>query len=140
MFNNLSFEDLGKKLQKFAGSFDAEALFSKLTRTLGPIGKETVRKILQLYYVLQSPHVPAKAKAVIVGALGYVVCPLDFIPDFIPVLGFTDDIAAVTAVLVSVSMYVTEEINRQVEEKITQWFGPEIVNNPEDVNKDDLSE
>jgi uncharacterized membrane protein YkvA (DUF1232 family) len=47
-----------------------------------------------------------------VGA-AYVIIPFDFIPDFIPVLGWLDDLGVVAAV----SWYVVRQINRHAEEK-----------------------
>lgn len=38
-----------------------------------------------------------RRSAIIIGALGYFILPLDFIPDAIPVLGFSDDLAALVA-------------------------------------------
>ncbi len=122
MFNDLSRDELGRKLEKFGKAFDPEKLFSKLLNAAGPIGKEMVRKILQLYYVLQNPEVPAKSKALIICALGYVISPFDFIPDLIPAVGFIDDIAAVTAVFATVSVYIDDKVNAQVEAKMSQWF------------------
>ena len=118
-------EELEATLQKFSKFFDGKKLFRKVLRFSGPIGEEATRKILQMYYVLQNPSVPAKAKAIIIGALGYVICPFDLVPDFIPGAGLLDDIAAVTAAFVAVSMYVDESVNRQVEEKMALLLGGE---------------
>ena len=47
-----------------------------------------------LYYrnLLRLPTTPLRVKAVIVLVLAYLLCPIDIIPDFIPVLGQLDDI------------------------------------------------
>ncbi|MBO6002063.1 MAG: DUF1232 domain-containing protein [Mailhella sp.] len=116
-------EELEATLQKFSKFFDPKKLFQKVLRFSGPIGEEATRKILQMYYVLQDPGVPAKAKAIIIGALGYVICPFDLVPDFIPGAGLLDDIAAVTAAFVAVSMHVDDSVNRKVDEKMAQLLG-----------------
>ena len=41
------------------------------------------------------PHTPPTAKALLVAALAYVLLPLDLVSDFIPVLGWLDDLAVV---------------------------------------------
>ena len=46
---------------------------------------------LILYYTLESDKVSLKDKALIVGALGYLISPLDVIPDAIPIAGLGDD-------------------------------------------------
>jgi uncharacterized membrane protein YkvA (DUF1232 family) len=49
-------------------------------------------EIYALYLAYKDPRVPWYAKAFIAGIIGYALCPLDLIPDFIPVLGYVDDI------------------------------------------------
>lgn len=51
------------------------------------------------------PRTPLPAKLVLFGAMAYVILPLDFIPDVLPIIGQTDDmIALITAVLMFVRM------------------------------------
>jgi uncharacterized membrane protein YkvA (DUF1232 family) len=45
--------------------------------------------------LVRDPRVPAAQKLILVGIAGYVVLPLDLIPDFVPVLGQLDDVAIV---------------------------------------------
>lgn len=42
--------------------------------------------------LLRDPRVPRRSKLVIGAAVAYLVSPVDFIPEFIPVIGFADDI------------------------------------------------
>ena len=46
--------------------------------------------------------------AVLVGALGYVLTPLDLIPDFIPVIGWSDDCLALAGALAFAKMDLEE--------------------------------
>jgi uncharacterized membrane protein YkvA (DUF1232 family) len=48
-----------------------------------------------LWRMVRDPYVPVRAKAVLPVVLLYVAFPLDFIPDFIPVLGQLDDLLVV---------------------------------------------
>lgn len=50
-----------------------------------------------LWFAARDPEVPWKTKALILAALAYFVLPTDFIPDWIPGLGFGDDAAVITA-------------------------------------------
>lgn len=45
------------------------------------------------------PRVPRRAKLALLGLLGYLLCPIDLIPDFIPVLGQLDDVLIAVLVL-----------------------------------------
>lgn len=55
--------------------------------------------LLAATLAVADPKTPAWAKAVIAGAIAYVICPLDAVPDFIPLAGWIDDIAVLGAAL-----------------------------------------
>lgn len=78
---------------------------------------------LLLYYILQSPYVSMANKVKIYGALGYFILPLDFIPDFIPVASYTDDLGALLCTLNAVTSNITPEIKAQAKSKPQEWFG-----------------
>jgi uncharacterized membrane protein YkvA (DUF1232 family) len=48
-----------------------------------------------LYLAYRDPRVPWYAKAVAVCIVGYALSPIDLIPDFIPVLGYLDDLVLI---------------------------------------------
>ena len=52
-----------------------------------------------LYFCALDRDTPAATKGMLLAALAYFVLPTDFIPDFIPGLGFTDDAAVIAAAL-----------------------------------------
>ena len=64
-----------------------------------------------------------KVKAGIYGALGYLISPFDFIPDFTPIAGYTDDAAAIGIALLLAQMYINDEIKAQARGKIKDIFG-----------------
>jgi len=47
--------------------------------------------------LIRDPRVPRRSKLVIGAAMGYVVSPIDLIPEFVPVIGFADDILLMAA-------------------------------------------
>lgn len=79
--------------------------------------RKIVYMALLLYYVLQSPDVPYQQKMLIIGALGYLICPTDFIPDVVPVVGYSDDLAVLGTIIKTVSDNITPEIKKQAQDK-----------------------
>lgn len=113
-------EDLRpKNIKQYQNNYDDEG-FWKIT---SKAGKAVITPALQLYYTLQSSKTPIGAKATIMGALGYLILPIDLVPDFIPVVGFSDDLAALLAAITTVNRYITQDIKAQAEEKLTELFG-----------------
>ena len=66
-------------------------------------------------------------KAIIIGALGYMISPIDVIPDAIPIAGLTDDLAVLLYVLKRVWTGIDPEIIAQAKEKLSKWFDEEEI-------------
>ena len=95
-----------KELQKYEQHYNESSFLDKVTKYGKLIGINALYKAVQLWFVMQKPDVPATTKAVIMGALGYLIAPLDFLPDLMPVLGYTDDFVAITFALIKVQGYI----------------------------------
>ena len=65
--------------------------------------------------------------SLVLGALGYLIAPLDFLPDLMPVLGYTDDFVAITFALIKVQGYIDEEVERKSKKLLAKIFGEEAV-------------
>ena len=63
-----------------------------------PFGEDVVAA----YFCAFDPTTPAKAKGILLAALAYFVMPADLVPDFIAVVGFSDDLAVLTAAIATV--------------------------------------
>ncbi|GHC74111.1 YkvA family protein [Limoniibacter endophyticus] len=59
------------------------------------------------YYCALDSRTPARSKAILVAALAYFIMPMDAVPDIFLGLGFTDDIAVLTAALAAVQRNIT---------------------------------
>ena len=118
-----------KELQKYEQHYGDSSFLDKVTKYGKLIGITALYKAVQLWFVLQKPDVPAGTKAVIMGALGYLIAPLDFLPDLLPVLGYTDDMVAITFALIKVQGYIDEEVERKSKKLLTKIFGEESVSN-----------
>lgn len=120
-----------KALLTYRDKFSKDKLLLKLQHYGRDIGLTVLYNVLQLWYVLQKPEVPAKNKAVIMGALGYLIAPLDFIPDLTPILGYNDDAAAILFALYMVRQYVDDEVKRQAKARLAKIFSKDAVKNLE---------
>ena len=65
--------------------------------------------LLTAYYCAFDQATPLQVKAALVGALAYFLMPLDLRPDFLPLIGFTDDAAVLFGVLRLVAAHVRPE-------------------------------
>ena len=68
-------------MDDYGRHFSNESFWEKVKRYALKAGSVVLRPALTLYFALQDEDTPAWAKAVIVGALGYFVFPMDAIPD-----------------------------------------------------------
>ena len=116
----LSVDDIDPKYQN---NYSDESFWDKMEGVLKSAGLPLIYKAFQLYYVMKRPDCPIHIKAAIVATLGYFISPIDLIPDFVPFVGFSDDLGAIVAALVMAQMYVNDEVKRQAREAIDSIFG-----------------
>ena len=111
------------EIQRFEKHYDDDAFWAKLQKFARKAGIKVSYAALLLYYVLKSPTTSTKDRAKIIGALGYFILPIDLIPDFIPVAGYTDDLAALVWGIYCVIKSITPEVKAQAAAKLHEWFG-----------------
>lgn len=99
-----------------------ETFIGKLGRIAAAAGADVVEKALQLFYALKAPETPASARRIILGALAYLLLPTDMVPDWLPVIGFTEDLGILTAALVAVNRHVTDEMVYRARATRQRWF------------------
>jgi uncharacterized membrane protein YkvA (DUF1232 family) len=68
------------------------------------------RDVHALYLAARDPRVPWYAKALAAAVAGYALSPLDLIPDFIPVVGYLDDLILVPLGILAVIRLIPTEI------------------------------
>ncbi|MDO4986403.1 MAG: YkvA family protein [Prevotella sp.] len=111
----------------YANKFSQTEFAEKIARIAKRAGAKLVYAALILYYTLQSDKVSKADKAIIIGALGYMISPLDVIPDAIPIAGLTDDLAVLLYVLKKVWTGIDPEIVEQAKSKLSRWFDEEEI-------------
>ena len=110
-------------LSKYEKDFSFDNLMSKIKETAKKAGLKAIYMALLLYYALESPTITTMDKAIIYGALGYFICPIDIIPDILPFIGLTDDIAVLAWAFSRVRHNVTDMTREKAKTKLKIWFG-----------------
>jgi len=107
---------------EYSKEFSDEGFWQKVKKYALVAGKEVIEKALTLYYCMQDKDTPAWAKAIILSAVGYFILPLDAIPDFVPIVGYADDLGALVAASGMVALHIKEGHINKAKEKLKQWF------------------
>lgn len=63
---------------------------------------------LSAFYAAIDPKTPAGAKAILFGAIGYFIVPIDLIPDMLGAMGYSDDLAVILAAIRAVEGSITD--------------------------------
>ncbi len=95
---------------------------SKLKKILIKAGRAIALPALEAFEMIADSSTPAKARVSLIAALSYLVMPVDLMPDFIPVSGFSDDLVALTAVITLWQQYMTPEMKIRARQKLEEWF------------------
>jgi uncharacterized membrane protein YkvA (DUF1232 family) len=123
-------------MQRFEGrsvpGYSDQRLREKLARYALAAGREVVEKALWLYYASRRPEVPRWAKLTIYVALAYFILPADAIPDLTPLVGYSDDLGALSAALLTVASYVDEDVKNKARRRLQKWFGAAALTDAEE--------
>lgn len=68
-----------------------------------------VEDAVAAFFAATDPKTPFRAKAVLMGALAYFIAPIDALPDFVALLGFTDDATVLFLAIRTVQSHLTTE-------------------------------
>ncbi len=85
-------------------------------------GRTIAKPALEVLEMAIDPLTPPQARVSLMAALAYLIMPFDLFPDFMPVIGFSDDFVALTAVLSIWSQYMTPAIRARVQRKLDRLF------------------
>ena len=126
----------------YSNKFSRKDFVEKIARIAKGAGAKLVYAALILYYTLQSDKVSATNKAKIIGALGYLISPLDVVPDAIPIAGLADDLGVLVFVLKKVWTDIDPEIQVKARKRLSKWFDEDEIAEINDLmpNKEEKSE
>jgi uncharacterized membrane protein YkvA (DUF1232 family) len=111
------------EIEKYREQYSESSFWKKVKNTAFAAGRELIEHALWLFYAIMDSDTPTKAKLIIAGALGYFISPIDLIPDFIPFIGYTDDLAVLAAAVVTVASHVKETHKEMAATRLKEWFG-----------------
>ena len=108
--------------------YEAEVLESSaydeniILKILIKAGRTIAKPALEVLEMAIDPFTPAQVRVSLMAALAYLIMPFDLFPDFMPLVGFSDDFVALTAVLSIWSKYMTPSIRIRAERKLNKLF------------------
>lgn len=123
---------------QYKDKFTQSGFMEKVSRIAKRAGAKLVYAALILYYTLESNKVSVKDKAIILGALGYLISPLDVVPDAIPIAGLSDDLAVLVYVLNKIWVDVNEEVKKKAYDKLSTWFDDDELKAADDLFRENL--
>ena len=112
-----------KEIKNYKESFNEKSFWNKIKDFGKKIGIKPLYASLILYYAI--PKVSFVDKAIIIGSLGYFISPIDVIPDFIPIIGLTDDVAVLMWAFYKIksnAKNIDDEVKEKAKSKIKAFF------------------
>lgn len=109
-------------LSNYRRFFSERQFWGNLGRFAKRIGLKAVYSALLLYYAYRRKETPFWAKNIVIGVLGYLLAPLDFMPDLTPIVGYTDDLGILTFGLATIAAYINPSVRQNAREKLQSWF------------------
>ena len=122
------------EFMSYKDKFTQSGFIEKISKIAKRAGSKLVYAALILYYTLQSESVSLKDKTMILAALGYLISPLDVMPDSIPIAGLSDDLGVLLYVLRKVWTDIPEDVKEKAHNKLTKWFDEEEVKDADSIN------
>jgi uncharacterized membrane protein YkvA (DUF1232 family) len=93
-------------------------ILSFIQKRVKALGARLIYSVLLMVYAYQSERTPVWARRIILGALAYLLSPIDSIPDLTPFIGFTDDLGIISFGLVSIACYINNDVREKAKAKL----------------------
>lgn len=119
-------------LTRYEQHYSEDGFWEKLKKFALQAGAKVIYGALTLFYSAKADATPKWAKSVVYGALGYLILPVDLVPDALPAVGFGDDFAVIGAALIAIAAHITPAMKEQAKSKMADWFGPEALSSLND--------
>ena len=103
-------------------SYSEKSFWNKINKCASVLSCPLLCKALSMYYAARDAKTPTWAKTTIIGALGYLISFVDAIPDIIPIVGYTDDLAVIAAALGVIAFYIKPK-HKQNAQRVVERLG-----------------
>lgn len=109
-------------LSAHSGHYSQENFWNKVSKVAKKTGRTAMHPALRMYFAAQDPDTPIWARTTIYGALGYFISPIDALPDFTPLLGYTDDLTLMAGAVAIVAAHIKQEHAERADKVLKRWF------------------
>ena len=99
-------------------------LLSSLRMKIKLVSTSLLYSALLMYYAFKRKETPSWAKRIVLGALVYLISPIDAIPDLAPLIGYTDDMSVLFYGLVLIAAYINPDVRASAIRTLESWVGP----------------
>lgn len=88
--------------------------------------REWARRIkrdgVMLWFACRDPRTPVWLKALAFGVVAYALSPIDLVPDFIPVLGYLDDVILLPVLIWLIVRWLPDDVAREGRQQAADWM------------------
>ncbi|PTM96359.1 YkvA family protein [Mycoplana dimorpha] len=101
----------------------------KVEKRFWPVFKRAFRQVpfsrdlVAAYYCALDPTTPTRVRGILLAALAYFVLPFDAVPDMLVGIGFTDDIAVLTAAFAAIRGHIRGEHYQSADRALSDGAG-----------------
>jgi uncharacterized membrane protein YkvA (DUF1232 family) len=111
-----------ENLDSYKDQYTEKKLWRKIARFAQRMGIKTVYTTLLMFFAYKRKETPRWAKSIVVGALGYLISPIDLLPDLTPIIGYTDDLGVLGFGLVTIAAFINEDVKKSARTQLAKWF------------------
>ena len=88
--------------------------------------REWARRIkrdgVMLWFACRDPRTPVWLKVLAFGVVAYALSPIDLVPDFIPVLGYLDDVILLPVLIWLIVRWLPNDVAREGRQQAADWM------------------
>jgi len=107
---------------KYQKHYNENSFWKKIGKVARKVGEVVVLNALKLFYAMKMGKLSVGQVAIVVGALGYFISPLDLLPDLTPLVGYVDDAAVLAAAVATISACTDPQVVQAAKDKLKELF------------------